>query len=116
MSGQIQKVPYVRLGKSGLKVSKIILGCMSYGSPEWANWVIGDEQEAFKHIKFAYDHGIQTFDTANMYSNGVSEVILGKAIKELKLPRDEIVIMTKVFFAVGKDQSSTFGLDLDQIG
>lgn len=56
----------VRLGKSGLKVSRIILGCMSYGSSEWAGWVIDDEQEAFKHIKFAYDHGIQTFDTANV--------------------------------------------------
>ena len=56
----------VRLGKSGLKVSKIILGCMSYGSSEWAGWVLDDEQEAFRHIKFAYDHGIQTFDTANV--------------------------------------------------
>ena len=58
----------VRLGKSGLKVSKIILGCMSYGSSEWAGWVLDDEQEAFRHIKFAYDHGIQTFDTANVYN------------------------------------------------
>lgn len=56
----------VRLGKSGLKVSKIILGCMSYGSSKWAGWIIDDEEEATKHIKFAYDHGIQTFDTANV--------------------------------------------------
>ncbi|KAJ6617541.1 NADP-dependent oxidoreductase domain-containing protein, partial [Mycena sp. CBHHK59/15] len=96
-----RRVPYVRLGNSGLKVSKIILGCMSYGSPEWEPWVLPME-EAIKHIKFAYDAGIQTFDTANVYSNGMSEVVLGKAIKELQLPRDEIVVMTKVRGAVGK--------------
>ncbi|CAL1707759.1 unnamed protein product [Somion occarium] len=116
MSSETKKVPYVRLGKSGLKVSKIILGCMSYGSSEWADWVIEDEQEVFKHIKFAYDHGIQTFDTANVYSNGQSEVLLGKAIKELKLPRDELVIMTKVFFPVGNAKRNTFGLNPDEIG
>ncbi|TBU29246.1 Aldo/keto reductase [Dichomitus squalens] len=88
------KMPYVRLGSSGLKVSKIILGTGSYGHPEWNEWVLGEE-EAIKHIKFAYDHGITTFDTANVYSNGLSEVILGKAIKELQLPREELVILTK---------------------
>ncbi|CAL1707761.1 unnamed protein product [Somion occarium] len=114
MSTPIKKMPYVQLGKSGLKVSKIILGCGSYGSSQWADWVIEDEQEAFKHIKFAYDHGIQTFDTADMYSNGQSEIILGKAIRELQLPRDELVIMTKVFFPVGKNH--TTGLNPDEIG
>ncbi|KAK7686729.1 hypothetical protein QCA50_010329 [Cerrena zonata] len=111
MSSQITKVPYVRLGKSGLKVSRIILGCMSYGSPEWSDWVIGDEQEVFKHVKYAYDHGIQTFDTANVYSNGLSEVVLGKAIKELQLPREELV-----FFPVGKTAKNTGGLNPDEIG
>ncbi|KAJ7182953.1 Aldo/keto reductase [Mycena crocata] len=96
-----KRVPYVRLGNSGLKVSRIILGCMGYGSPEWEDWVLGEE-ECVKHIKFAYDAGIQTFDTANIYSNGMSEAVLGKAIKRLQLPRDEIVVMTKVFGAVGK--------------
>ncbi|EIW61070.1 aryl-alcohol dehydrogenase [Trametes versicolor FP-101664 SS1] len=95
---------YVRLGNSGLKISKIILGCMSYGSSEWQDWVLGEE-EAFKHIKFAFDHGITTFDTADVYSNGLSEVILGKAIKELELPRDELVIMTKLFQPVASDVS-----------
>ncbi|KAK7692873.1 hypothetical protein QCA50_004508 [Cerrena zonata] len=80
-STEVKKVPYVRLGNSGLKVSKIILGCMSYGSSEWSGW---------------------TFDTANTYSWGESEVLLGKAIKELKLPRDELVILTKVFFPFRK--------------
>jgi hypothetical protein len=85
---------------------------MSYGSPEWQGWVLGEE-EGIKHIKAAYvplnckklielilsisyDLGIQTFDSANVYSNGLSEVILGKAIKQHNLPRDEIVVMTKV--------------------
>jgi len=73
---------------------------MSYGTPSWQEWVL-PEEEGIKHIKAAYDAGINTFDTANVYSNGLSEVILGKAIKEHKLPRDEIVVMTKVFFPVG---------------
>ncbi|EPQ56030.1 Aldo/keto reductase [Gloeophyllum trabeum ATCC 11539] len=96
-----RRVPYVRLGRSGLKISKIILGCMSYGSSKWQPWVL-DEEESLKHIKFAYDRGIQTFDTANVYSNGMSEVVLGKAIKKYNLPREEIVVMTKIRGAVGK--------------
>ncbi|KIK64545.1 hypothetical protein GYMLUDRAFT_220988 [Collybiopsis luxurians FD-317 M1] len=89
-----QKMTYARLGNSGLKVSKIILGCMSYGSTTWEPWILG-EKEGIEHIKAAYEAGVNTFDTANIYSNGLSEIILGKAIKELKLPREEIVVMTK---------------------
>ncbi|KAI0823790.1 Aldo/keto reductase [Trametes gibbosa] len=100
-----KKMEYVRLGKSGLKVSKIILGCMSYGSPEWEGWVLPQE-EAFKHIKFAFDHGITTFDTANVYSNGLSETILGRAIKHYKLPREELVIMTKLYFPKPNDHKT----------
>ncbi|KAJ7471705.1 Aldo/keto reductase [Mycena galericulata] len=98
-----RRVRYVRLGNSGLKVSQIILGCMSYGSSQWRPWTL-DEEESIKHIKYAckYDAGIQTFDTANMYSNGMSEVVLGNAIKKLGLPREEIVVMTKVRHPVGK--------------
>ncbi|KAI0365125.1 oxidoreductase [Pilatotrama ljubarskyi] len=96
------KMEYVRLGNSGLKVSKIILGCMSYGDPRWQEWVLGEE-EAIKHIKFAYDHGITSFDTANVYSNGLSETILGNAIKKLGLPREELVIMTKLWAPVPSD-------------
>ncbi|KAG8908297.1 hypothetical protein FRB99_007831 [Tulasnella sp. 403] len=108
-------ITYTRLGKSGLRISKIILGCMSYGSPEWQPWVL-DEAEGMKQIKVAYDLGINTFDTANVYSNGLSEVILGKAIKEYKLPRDEIVVMTKVFSTVGRTQSEAlFGKTPDEL-
>ncbi|KAJ6543543.1 Aldo/keto reductase [Mycena vulgaris] len=96
-----RRVRYVRLGNSGLKVSEIILGCMSYGSSEWRPWTL-DEEDSIKHIKYAYDAGINTFDTANMYSNGMSEVVLGNAIKKLQLPREEIVVMTKVRHPVGK--------------
>ncbi|KAJ7476096.1 aryl-alcohol dehydrogenase [Mycena latifolia] len=98
-----KKMEYVRLGKSGLKISKIVLGCMSYGNPNWmGNWVL-QEEEASKHIKAAYDAGINAFDTANMYSNGLSEEVLGRAIKEHKLPRDEIVVMTKLFSPLSRN-------------
>ncbi|KAG8904824.1 hypothetical protein FRC01_008588, partial [Tulasnella sp. 417] len=114
MSITESSVPYVRLGKSGLKVSKIIFhrapsiyrGCMSYGHPDWSGWILGEE-EGIKQIKAAYDLGINTFDTANVYSAGLSEVILGKAIKQHNLPRDEIVIMTKVFGTVGRTPADT---------
>ncbi|KDQ17445.1 hypothetical protein BOTBODRAFT_30240 [Botryobasidium botryosum FD-172 SS1] len=109
---------YVNLGKSGLKVSKIILGTMQYGSSQWQDWVLGEE-EGIKHIKHAYDAGIQTFDTANVYSNGVSEIILGKAIKQHNLPREEIVVMTKIFMVVAREPGANYyrdGLDPDEHG
>ncbi|KAK0216670.1 NADP-dependent oxidoreductase domain-containing protein [Armillaria nabsnona] len=95
-------IQYVRLGQSGLKVSKIILGCLTYGSPEWEKWVLGKE-EGITHIKAAYDAGINAFDTANAYSNGLSEIILGEAIKKYDFPRDKIVVLTKVYGVVGKE-------------
>ncbi|KAF7374685.1 Aldo-ket-red domain-containing protein [Mycena sanguinolenta] len=83
-------------------ISKVVLGCMSYGNPKW--WVL-DEEEASKHIKAAWDAGINAFDTANAYSNGDSEEVLGRAIKKYKLPRDAIVVMTKVYFPVSRDET-----------
>ncbi|CAE6510970.1 unnamed protein product [Rhizoctonia solani] len=105
-----KKMTYVRLGSSGLKVSRLILGLMSYGNKEWNEWVL-DEEEGIKHIKAAYDAGIQTFDTANVYSNGESERILGKAIKQLNLPRDEIVVMTKVYNIVARSKGEFIRID-----
>ncbi|KAJ7085004.1 aryl-alcohol dehydrogenase [Mycena crocata] len=96
MTSETAKMPYVRLGNSGLKVSKIIFGCMTYGTSGWQEWIL-PEEVGLEHIKFAYDAGINSFDTAPVYSAGSSEEILGKAIKKYKLPRDEIVVMTKVF-------------------
>ncbi|KAJ6526682.1 NADP-dependent oxidoreductase domain-containing protein [Mycena capillaripes] len=114
-----RKMNYVRLGNSGLKVSRIILGCMSYGDPKWGgSWVL-PEEEGTKHIKAAHDAGINTFDTANGYSNGRSEEVLGRAIKKHNLPRDEIVVMTKLFLAVSKTETSEATMripDLDAAG
>jgi aryl-alcohol dehydrogenase-like predicted oxidoreductase len=95
---------YTRLGKSGLKVSKICVGCMSYGSSEWAPWVL-DEKESIEMIKYAYESGVNFFDNANAYSNGESERILGRAIKQLQIPRKNIVIATKGYFEVSDDMS-----------
>ncbi|KAK0478067.1 aryl-alcohol dehydrogenase [Armillaria luteobubalina] len=89
----------VTLGASVLKVSKIILGCPLYGDPDWLSQV-QNEEESIKQIKTAYDAGINTFDTSNVYSNEQSEVVLGKAIKQENLPRDGITVMTKVFHPV----------------
>ena len=87
---------YARLGKSGLKVSRICLGMMSYGSAEWRPWVLGQEAcEA--HVQRALELGINFFDTANMYSLGVSEELTGKALAKFAR-REEVVIATKVFF------------------
>ena len=87
---------YINLGKTGLKVSRICLGCMSYGDPSDQNrtWVLRDE-ESRPFFKQALDAGINFFDTANVYSNGVSEEITGRALKDFA-KRDEIVLATKV--------------------
>jgi aryl-alcohol dehydrogenase (NADP+) len=87
---------YVRLGHSGLKVSRICLGTMTYGTPEWRPWVL-DETESRPFLKRALEHGINFFDTADMYSRGVSEAVVGRALKEFAT-RDQVVIATKVFF------------------
>ncbi|KAG8922441.1 hypothetical protein FRC00_007442 [Tulasnella sp. 408] len=111
----LSTIPYVRLGKSGLKVSKLILGCMTYGSSQWAPWVL-DEAEGLEHIKAAYDLGINTFDTADMYSNGYSEIVLGKAIKKYNLPRDEIVVMTKIYATVMRNPGDLeFGITEEEM-
>ncbi|KAK7204341.1 Aldo/keto reductase [Myxozyma melibiosi] len=94
-------VEYRKLGKSGLRVSVPILGCMSFGSSEWAPWVL-DKEESLPIFKKAYDLGITTWDTANMYSNGESEVIVAEAIEKYNIPREEIVIMTKCYNPVNK--------------
>ncbi|MCP4361204.1 MAG: aldo/keto reductase [Chloroflexi bacterium] len=91
---------FVNLGKSGLKVSRICLGMMTYGTPEWRDWVL-DEAAARPFIKHALEAGINFFDTADMYSLGVSEEITGKLLNEFA-NRDELVIATKIYFPIGK--------------
>jgi 1-deoxyxylulose-5-phosphate synthase len=90
-------VEYIKLGRTGLEVSRICLGCMSYGVPDRGNhaWSIG-EAEARPFIQRALEGGINFFDTANRYSLGSSEEILGRAIKDFTR-RDEVVIATKVY-------------------
>ncbi|MDO8280483.1 MAG: aldo/keto reductase [Burkholderiaceae bacterium] len=90
---------YVRLGTTGLKVSPICLGMMTYGSPQWRDWVL-DEAASRPVVKHAVDLGINFFDTADTYSAGESEVLTGKFVREF-CRREEVVIATKVFNPVG---------------
>lgn len=96
------KCEYRRLGNSGLIISVPIVGCMSFGDPRTLDWSI-PEDEALPLLKAAYDRGLNTWDTANMYGNGASEVIVGKALKHYNIPRSKVVIMTKCFWPVGED-------------
>ena len=96
---------YVNLGSAGLKVSRICLGCMTYGSSQWRPWVL-DEEASRPLIKQALENGINFFDTADMYSKGASEEVLGRALKDLGPARDELVIATKVFYPMGADPNA----------
>jgi aryl-alcohol dehydrogenase (NADP+) len=89
---------YVNLGASGLKVSRIALGMMTFGTPDWRPWV-RPEPLAVPVVRRALDAGINVFDTADMYSAGLSEEITGRLLRQYA-PRDEIVIATKLFFPV----------------
>ena len=96
---------YTRLGNSGLEVSRLCLGCMGFGNPDkWSRgeWIL-KEEESKKVIKKAIDLGVNFFDTADVYSLGESERILGKAIKEYA-DREEVVIATKVFSSRRKEK------------
>jgi aryl-alcohol dehydrogenase-like predicted oxidoreductase len=101
---------YVNLGKSGLKVSRICLGCMSYGDPsdDARTWVLR-EDESRPFFKQALEAGVNFFDTANVYSGGVSEEITGRALKDFAR-RDEIVLATKVWGQMRKDDPNGKGL------
>lgn len=92
---------YVRLGRSGLKVSRICLGMMTYGDPAWRDWVL-PEEESRVFVKRALESGINFFDTADMYSLGVSEEITGRLLTEFTASREEVVVATKVYFPIGK--------------
>ena len=92
---------YVNLGKTGLKVSKICLGTMTYGSSKWRDWVL-DEDASKPFFRQATDAGINFYDTADVYSLGVSEEVTGRAIKEFWPKRERVVVATKVFNPMGK--------------
>ncbi len=91
---------YVNLGKTGPKVSRLCLGAMTYGTPEWRDWVLGEE-DSRPFIERALGLGINFFDTADMYSAGVSEEVLGRALGDFAR-RHDVVIATKVFHAMGE--------------
>lgn len=93
---------YVNLGNSGLKISRVIMGCMTFGSDQWIPWVM-NEDDALPLFEHAYKAGINTWDTADVYSNGRSEEIVGKALKKYNIPRERVVIMTKLYFPVNED-------------
>jgi len=93
---------YVSLGKTGIKVSRICLGAMSYGSKSWRQWVL-EEEEGRPFIRRALELGINFFDTADVYSLGESERILGRALKEFGPGRDRVVIASKVHGKMGDD-------------
>src|ERR1041384_3528216 len=90
---------YIPLGRTGLKVSRICLGTMTYGTPQWRSWVL-DEEASRPFLRRALEAGINFFDTADMYSNGASEEVVGRALADFAR-RDDVVIATKVFHAMG---------------
>src|ERR1700690_1774325 len=96
---------FVNLGSTGLKVSRLCLGCMTYGSKKWREWIL-EEEESRPFIRRALELGITFFDTADVYSIGVSEQILGRALRDFGPGRDKIVIATKVFSAMGDDPNA----------
>ncbi len=103
---------YVNLGRTGLKVSRICLGMMTYGSTSWRSWVLSEEQSR-PFIQKALEVGINFFDTADAYSLGVSEEITGRALRDFAR-RDEVVIATKVFNPMG-DKPNQRGLSRKHI-
>jgi aryl-alcohol dehydrogenase (NADP+) len=95
-------VDYVNLGAAGVKVSRICLGTMTYGSSRWRPWVL-DEDASRPFLRQALEAGINFFDTADMYSLGASEEVVGRALRDFGPGRDRVVIATKVFNAMGSD-------------
>ena len=97
---------YTTLGDTGMEVSRICLGCMSFGTSDWRDWVL-DEEAGIELVERALDLGINFFDTANMYSVGESERVLGKALDG---QRDEAVVATKGYFQMDESNPNSGGL------
>jgi aryl-alcohol dehydrogenase (NADP+) len=93
---------YVNLGATGLKVSRICLGAMTYGSPKWRSWVL-DEAGSRPFIRRALELGINFFDTADVYSLGESEAVLGRALQEFGPSRDKVVMADSLYAGHGED-------------
>ncbi|KAK7192793.1 hypothetical protein DPSP01_011216 [Paraphaeosphaeria sporulosa] len=104
------QMKYTRLGRSGLKISAIVLGTMGFGSPTSSigPWVL-DAAASLPLLKYAFDKGINTWDTADFYSQGKSEEVIGEAIRTYGIPREKLVLLSKVFFGV--DEGEVVGED-----
>ena len=96
---------YVNLGSSGLRVSRICLGCMGYGSPSWREWVL-EEAASMPFFERALELGVNFLDTADIYSLGESERLVGRAVRDSALPREQMVIATKVYFPLSQGQNT----------
>ncbi len=103
---------YINLGRTGLKVSRLCLGCMTYGTSQWRDWVL-DEEQGRPFFKRALEAGINFFDTADVYSRGVSEEVTGRALRDFA-KRDEVVLATKVHGVMG-DKPNQRGLSRKHI-
>ncbi|MGM9972227.1 MAG: aldo/keto reductase [Anaeroplasmataceae bacterium] len=106
---------YIFLGDTNIKVSRICVGCMSFGdtNTDFHKWTL-DYEKSKEMIKHALDLGINFFDTANVYSKGTSEVYLGKALKELGVKREDVVIASKVYFNDGKLSKEAIFREIDK--
>ncbi|MCZ6656123.1 MAG: aldo/keto reductase [Gammaproteobacteria bacterium] len=100
---------YVNLGETGISVSRLCLGMMTYGSKDWRDWVL-EYDEARPFVERALDAGINFFDTADVYSNGASEQVLGRALKDLQVEREDVVIATKCFGGTNNRRRNRWGL------
>ncbi len=105
---------FTELGNTGISVSRICVGCMSYGKPsaDFHLWTLGQD-ETTAMVKHAIDLGVNFFDTANVYSHGTSEEFLGKALKDLGVARNKVVIASKVYFNDGKLSAAAIHREID---
>ena len=108
-----KQMKFITLGETGLRVSRVCVGCMSYGHQEgrW-KWTI-PEDKALPILDYCYQKKLNFFDTANVYSNGVSEEILGKALKKYNWRRENIVIATKVYAPVGRGTDDAMAISVE---
>lgn len=105
---------YANLGTTGVRVSRVCLGMMTYGSKTWRDWVL-EYDEALPFVARAIEGGINFFDTADVYSNGVSEEVLGRALAELKIDREDVVVATKCFNGTENQKRNRWGLSRKHI-
>lgn len=105
---------YTQLGNTGISVSKICLGMMTYGSKDWQDWIL-DYDESLPILTRAWESGINFYDTADVYSNGVSEEVLGRMINDLSIEREDIIVATKCFNGTHKRQRNRWGLSRKHI-